>query len=134
MGFINKRSLRKNWIYASRLFRKDFKFLKLKKKFQVYEQKYPGNGTLEASMVSVFQCCPEGPCSILLQRIPKYHHFSSIFVGWCKFAMERAHIFRLSRYCYKCCKSHICSGSLMSKMEYKDLDTLGICWTIHWML
>ena len=29
------------------------------------------------------------------------------------------------------CKSHLHSGSLMSKREYKDLDIFEICWIIH---
>lgn len=129
MEFINKISLRKNCVYTSRQLRKNFKFPKLKKKKIQVNQEISRNGALEASMISISQYWPAGPCSVIVNY--QSHHFSSTFEDsrgdWHEFIVKRANktIFRLSSYWYRCCKS------LKSQIEYKELDIFGICRIIH---
>lgn len=127
-------TLKKNWMHASMLFRKSSNFPNWKKKSRCMNRNIQKMVLLRPIWFQFFSVDMRDPPP--LYSIPKYHHFSSVFVVWRKFVVKRAHItiLRPSWFCYKCYKSHMYSGSLMSKMVYKELDTLGICWIIHWML
>lgn len=93
------------------------------KEFQVHQQKYPGKGALEASLSP----WPEEPCSIIQKS--RITTFLEIGRG----LLWKEHIKLSSGFPSIAVDAinPIYSGSVVSKMKYRELDTFQICWITH---